>query len=152
MAAVGGNGVIGVEGRLPWRIPDDLARFKRMTIGNAVVMGRATYESIGKPLPDRLNIVLSRRPGLTYDGVVVVGSLEEALDVARSAEHDLFVAGGSDVYRLALPISDRMELTEVAATPEGDTWFPDVDWSDWSAVHREEREGFAFVTYVRKGA
>lgn len=149
VAAVARNGVIGMAGGLPWRIPEDLARFKRLTMGHAVVMGRATFESIGRPLPGRTNIVLTRAPDWSHDGVEVAGSLDEALRIAASDGLDVFVAGGAEVYRAALEVAHRLELTEVDAEPEGDTWFPPVDWSLWQEVSRDAREGFSFVTYER---
>jgi len=149
VAAVGRNGVIGADGRLPWRIPEDLARFKRLTMGHAVVMGRATFESIGRPLPGRTNVVLTRRPGWSHAGVEVAGSLDDALAIAASSGHDVFVAGGAEVYRQTLSKADRLELTEVDAEPEGDTWFPPVDWSQWEEVSRHRHPGFSFVTYDR---
>lgn len=149
VAAVARNGVIGVGGRLPWRIPEDLARFKRLTMGNALVMGRATFESIGRPLPGRSNIVLTRRPGWSHDGVDTADSLEAAREIATSRGQKVFIAGGAEVYRTALAIADRMELTQVDAEPEGDTTFPDVDWSQWQLTNREPHQGFAFVTYDR---
>lgn len=150
VAAVGRNGVIGIDGRLPWRIPDDLAHFKRLTLGNAVVMGRETFESIGRPLPGRTNIVLTRRPDWSHEDVDVAGSLEEALEIAGSCGQDAYVAGGAEVYRSALAKADRMELTEVEAEPEGDTWFPPVDWSRWHEENRDDHPGFSFVTYYRR--
>lgn len=149
VAAVARNGAIGIEGRLPWRIPEDLARFKRLTMGHAVVMGRATYESIGRPLPGRRNIVLSRSVDLNYQGVEVAGSLDGAIETARSHGEDAFIIGGAEVYRSALPVADRMELTEVDSEPEADTWFPEVDWSNWQEVARDRHPGFSFVTYAR---
>jgi dihydrofolate reductase len=149
VAAVGRNRVIGVEGRLPWKIPEDLARFKEMTMGHALVMGRATFESIGRPLPGRSNIVLTRRHGWTHEGVDVAGSFEEALGIVAHRGQDVFVAGGAEVYRQALEFAHSMELTEVDASPEGDTWFPEVDWGSWEETSRAEHPGFDFVTYQR---
>jgi dihydrofolate reductase len=149
VAAVARNDVIGVGGELPWRIPEDLARFKQMTMGQALVMGRATFESIGRPLPGRTNIVLTRRPGWSHEGVETAGSVEEALEIADSGARDVYIAGGAEVYRAALALADRMELTEVDAEPDGDTRFPPVDWSQWREVSRDSHPGFAFVTYDR---
>lgn len=149
VAAVGRNRVIGVDGRLPWRIPEDLARFKAMTMGHALVMGRATFESIGRALPGRSNIVLTRRPGWSYEGVDPAASLEEALAIAADRGQDVYVAGGAEVYRQALEMADAMELTEVDASPDGDTWFPEVDWGIWAETGRVEHPGFDFVTYER---
>lgn len=149
VAAVGRNGVIGADDGLPWRIPEDLARFKRMTTGNVLVMGRATFESIGRPLPGRTTIVLTRRPDWSGEGVEVAHSLDEAIGIASSRGQDVFIAGGSEVYRAALAMADAMELTEVDAAPDGDTWFPPVDWSQWQEVSRESHPGFDFVRYER---
>jgi len=149
VAAVGRNGVIGVDGRLPWKIPEDLARFKELTMGQALVMGRATFESIGRPLPGRDSIVLTRRPDWSHEGVDVAGSLADALDIAASRGKDVFVVGGAEVYRAALDVADRLELTEVDAEPMGDTWFPAVDWSHWKEVSRATHPGFTFVGYDR---
>lgn len=149
VAAVGRNGVIGVDGHLPWRITEDLARFKRMTMGHALVMGRATFESIGHPLEGRSNIVLTRSEDWGHIGVDVVGSIEEAIGLASARGQDVFVSGGEEVYRQMLPIANVMELTEVDQEPSGDTWFPPVDWSQWNLSSREPHAGFEFVTYVR---
>jgi dihydrofolate reductase len=149
VAAVGRNGVIGVDGRLPWKIPEDLAHFKELTMGQAVVMGRATFESIGRVLAGRVNIVLTRRPDWSHDGVIAAESLDEALAIARARGVKALIAGGSEVYRAALAVADRIELTEVNAEPEGDTWFPPVDWSCWEEVSRRDHQDFAFVTYDR---
>ena len=149
IAAVGRNGVIGVDGGLPWRIPEDLARFKKLTMGHALVMGRATFESIGRPLPGRTNIVLTRRANWSHDDVEVAGSVDEALAIAASRGQDAYIAGGAEVYRQTLGIADRLEITEVDLSPEGDTWFPPVDWSQWREVARQAHPGFTFVTYNR---
>lgn len=149
VAAVANNGVIGVDGGLPWRIPDDMARFKRLTMGGALVMGRSTFESIGRPLPGRTNIVLTRRPDWSHDGVEVAHSLDEAIAIASGRAEDAYIVGGAEVYGEALDMADRMELTEVDRSPDGDTWFPDVDWKQWRETAREPHEGFAFATYVR---
>ncbi len=149
VAAVARNGVIGVEAGLPWRIPEDLARFKQLTMGHALVMGRATFESIGRPLPGRTNIVLSRQPQWSSHGVEVAGSWDEAAGIAAAHGQDLYVVGGAEVYRVGLEMADRLELTEVDASPDGDTWFPPVDWAQWSEVARESHPGFSFVTYDR---
>lgn len=149
VAAVARNGVIGVDGRLPWRIPEDLSRFKDLTTGHALVMGRATFESIGRPLPGRSNIVLTRRARWSHDGVETAASLDEALEITERRNQDAFIAGGAEVYRAALGRADRMELTEIDAEPEGDTLFPPVDWTQWREVSRDTRNGFAFVGYDR---
>ena len=149
IAAVARNGVIGIAGRLPWHISEDMARFKELTLGNAVVMGRATHESIGRPLPGRVNIVLTRDPDWSRDGVLTAHSLPDAFGTVAELGVDAYIAGGAEVYASALEESDRLELTEVDLEPEGDTWFPEVDWTRWEEVSREEHSGFSFVTYER---
>jgi dihydrofolate reductase len=150
IAAVARNGVIGNDGRLPWHIPEDMARFKSLTMGHALIMGRATFESIGRPLPGRTTVVLTRRDSWAHDGVDVAGSLEEGLAMVDArGDIDAFIAGGAQVYRSALVGADVLEITEVDANPAGDTWFPDVDWSQWREVWRESHPGFDFVTYHR---
>ncbi len=150
IAAVARNGVIGLDGDLPWRIPEDLARFKRLTMGHALIMGRATFESIGRPLPGRTNVVLTRRASWAHDGVEVAGSFEDALAIAAESHQDVFVAGGAEVYRSALEHAEVLELTEVDAEPHGDTWFPPIDQARWDEVAREAHPGFDFVTYERR--
>lgn len=150
IAAVARNGVIGIDRGLPWHLPEDLARFKRLTMGHALVMGRVTFESIGRPLPGRTNIVMTRRPEWSHEGVTAVGSIEEALAVAGGKGQDAYIAGGAEVYEAAIGIADRLELTEVDAEPDGDTRFPEVDWSQWREVSRDAQRGFSFVTYERR--
>lgn len=151
VAAVGANGVIGRDGGLPWHLPEDLPRVKRLTMGHVVVMGRRTYESIGRALPGRTTVVVTRTPGWSADGVLVAGSIEEALTLASGIDPQVFVFGGSAVFAATLPLADRLYITHVAASPAGDTFFPAVDWADWEELRREPREGFAFVEYARSG-
>jgi dihydrofolate reductase len=155
IAAVARNGVIGKEGALPWRLPDDLRRFKELTIGKPIVMGRKTFESIGKPLPGRKNLVLSRHAG-AIEGCAVVRSVEESLELARDAE-ELCVIGGEAVYAAFLPRADRLELTEVDADVDGDARFPAFDRARFSITHDEPHPSdgrhaypFRFVTYQRR--
>ena len=145
VAAVADNGVIGADGRLPWHLPDDLAHFRRVTTGNVVVMGRKTFESIGRPLPRRTNIVVTRQPDWTAEGVITASSLTEALDVAEEYDGDAMVIGGSQIYALAMPLADRQVLTEVHAEPEGDVTYPPFDRTEWEETRREEHDGYAFV-------
>ncbi|CAA9377506.1 MAG: Dihydrofolate reductase [uncultured Nocardioidaceae bacterium] len=149
VAAVAENGVIGADGQLPWHLPDDLAHFRRVTTGNVVVMGRKTFESIGRPLPRRTNIVVTRQPDWTADGVITASSLTEALDVAEEYDGDAMVIGGSQIYALAMPLADRQVLTEVHATPEGDVTYPPFDRTEWRETQREEHDGYAFVWLER---
>jgi len=145
IAAVGANGVIGVDNDLPWRIREDLQHFKQLTLGHTLVMGRKTYDSIGRPLPGRRTVVVTRRPDWSADGVEVVHTVEEAL----KQDGDIYVAGGGEIYRQALPYADRLELTEVAQSPTGDVTFPTFDRSEWSETSRTPHDGFTFVTYDR---
>lgn len=153
------NGVIGKDGALPWHLSDDLRRFKRMTVGKPVIMGRKTFESIGKPLPGRQNIVLTRDPHWQFPGVSVVPNLAEAVAAAgldpRARADGIMVIGGAQIYAEALPSATRIELTEIDAAPDGDTVLPPFDPTRWREVAREShpatdvQPGYAFVTLVR---
>ena len=130
VVAMSENGVIGRDNKLPWRLPEDLAYFKRVTMGHPIVMGRRTYESIGKPLPGRLNIVVTRQKDFAAPGCVVVHGLDEAWDAAKGAD-EVSVIGGTALFRDTLPVADRIHLTEVQAKVDGDTFFPAFDRSQW---------------------
>ena len=130
IAAVSENRVIGREGQLPWNLPADRAFFKRVTIGHAVIMGSRTFESIQRPLPKRTTIVVPRNRKFEAPGAVVVDSLDAALEVAAD-DDEVFVAGGAELYREALPRADRLYLTVVHACVEGDAFFPEIDFSRW---------------------
>jgi dihydrofolate reductase len=145
VAAVAANGVIGADGGIPWRLPGEQAHFKAVTMGHTLVMGRATYESIGRPLPGRATIVLTRDPGWSAPGVLVAASFEEALRRADDLPGDVMVAGGAAVYAEALASADEQVLTEVRARPEGDVRYPDLDTSRWLEVKREPHDGYDFV-------
>jgi dihydrofolate reductase len=135
LVAVAENGVIGRDGKLPWHLADDLRRFKQLTLGHAIVMGRKTWESIGRPLPGRRSIVISRQPGYHAEGADVVASLEAALKVAESTgNEEAFVIGGAEIYRLAIPLADRLYLTRVHAEVAGDVSLPDFADSNWQLV------------------
>ena len=149
LAAVARNGVIGMEGGLPWHLPDELQLFKELTLGHVLVMGRRTYESVGRPLPGRTTVVVTRRPDWASEGVLRAGSVEEALALANEIDDEVFVVGGAQVYAEALPATDRLALTFVDAAPDGDTVFPDVDWSQWREVARRGGRGWEHVTYER---
>lgn len=150
IAAVGSNGVIGRDNDLPWRIREDLQHFKQLTLGHTLVMGRKTYDSIGRPLPGRRTVVVTRQLDWAADGVEVVHSLDDALKLADG--NDLYVAGGGEIYRQALPHADRLELTEVDQAPDGDVTFPAFDRSTWHETAREQHDGFAFVSYSLSGS
>lgn len=159
VAAVADNGVIGRDGDIPWRIPEDLRHFKAVTTGHPVVMGRVTFESIGRPLPNRTNIVVTRSPRWSAEGVTVVGSLDEALKVAREAARggaggaagagDVMVIGGAAVYAAAMGAAGVQILTEVHQSPEGDTFYPPFDRSEWIETRREKRDGYDWVWLER---
>jgi dihydrofolate reductase len=137
VAAVADNGVIGVDGGMPWHLPADFAHFKRVTAGHTLVMGRATYESIGRPLPGRPNVVITRSPSWSAEGVQVAHSLVEALALADRHDGDVAVIGGAAVYAAALRLADRQVLTEVHLSPVGDTSYPSFDRGEWREVRRE---------------
>ena len=139
IVAVAENGVIGADGGLPWRLADDLRRFRALTTGHCIIMGRRTYDSIGRPLPDRTSIVLTRDPSWTADGVHVASSLDDALAIAASLDdEEAFVIGGAEIYRIAMPIANRLHVTLVHATVDGDTLLPTIDPAAWRVVHDEK--------------
>lgn len=147
VAAVAQNGVIGRDNDMPWHIPADLKHFKALTLGKTMLMGRRTYLSIGRPLPGRTTLVLTRQPDWTADGVTVVHSVAQALDLAGDTE--LIIAGGGDLYAQVIAVADRLEITHIDQQIAGDTVFPKIDLDVWRESAREQHEGFAFVTYLR---
>jgi dihydrofolate reductase len=161
VAAVAENGVIGRDGGLPWRLKTDLRRFRALTVGHPVVMGRKTYLSFGKPLKGRTNIVVTRDPAFTAAGVVVAPNLEAALaaaqgDALRRGAAAIVIGGGADIYAATIERASRLEITRVHARPEGDTVFPAIDPAQWREVGREEYEAgpddeapFTTLTYER---
>jgi dihydrofolate reductase len=155
IAALARNGVIGIENRLPWRLPEDLAHFKALTLGHPILMGRKTFESLGRPLPGRTNIVITRNPDYCRDGCVAADSIPAALALCADAD-EVFFIGGADLYAQAIPLADRLYLTEVDIEAEGDAWFPDYDRGAFREVSRESHRGdkgdalaFYFVVYER---
>jgi dihydrofolate reductase len=153
VAAVARNGVIGADGGIPWQLPGEQRRFKELTLGHVLVMGRRTYESIGRPLPGRTTIVVTRTEGWTAgDEVRTARGVEEALALAATLDDEVFVVGGSRVYEAALPLADRLELTWVDAEPDGDAHFPEVDWEAWREVAREDHGAWTAVSYERRVA
>lgn len=156
IVAIARNGVIGAGNSLIWHISEDLRRFKAITIGHPVVMGRKTYESIGRPLPNRTNVVITRQSDFKAEGCIVVHSLQEAIQ--RFAENEeVFIIGGGQIYAEALPLAKRIYLTEVDADYEGDTYFPQWDRSSWQLIEQEHfphgekfTQPFAFLTYERR--
>lgn len=132
VAAMGRNRAIGLDGKMPWHIPAELQHFKLLTMGKAILMGRKTWESIGRPLPGRQNIVISRNPGFVANGADLADSLQSAIKMSRSDE--IMVIGGGQLYALALPLATRMVLTLIDIEPQADTWFPEWDMNDWRQI------------------
>lgn len=158
IAAMAANRVIGVDGQLPWHLPADLRRFRQHTSGHPVLMGRRTFESIGRPLPNRTNMVLSRDPDYVADGCWVYDSLADAVTAAAVAPggEQVWIIGGGDLYRTTIDIADRLELTVLDAEIEGDTYFPPIDLHRWELAASEHHDadashafGFEFRTYLR---
>ena len=138
IVAMAKNRVIGSNNHMPWHLPSDFAYFKKVTLGHPVIMGRKTFESIGRPLPGRRNIVVSRNPAFRAEGVDVMTSLDAAIKACQNTE--AFVIGGATLYAEALPHADRLFITEVDASPNGDTLFPSLDKNLWREITRERRE------------
>ncbi|RIJ79041.1 dihydrofolate reductase [Nakamurella silvestris] len=147
VVAVADNGVIGHEGDMPWHLPEDLKHFKALTLGHAMVMGRRTFESIGRPLPGRRSLVVTRQQDWSAPGVEVHHTIAEAL---AAAGETVMVVGGGELYRQLLPEADVLEVTHIKDTLIGDTYFPAIDPLIWVETAREGHEGFDFVTYRRR--
>ena len=158
IAALDEEGGIGFENQIPWHLPGDLGRFKKLTMGHHLILGRKTYQSIGKPLPGRMMIILSRNPDYTLAGSLVAGSLQDALEIARDAgESEAFVIGGADIYQLALPLADRMYLSHVHTTIKADVYFPEYETENWLKICEQEFPadeanpvGYTFTHMIRK--
>lgn len=155
IAALDRKRAIGFDNALPWRLPDDLKRFKALTLGKTVLMGRKTAESLGRALPDRRNLVLTRSGSVPFEGMQAVGTLEQAVDLCAGSE--LMVIGGGEIYALALPVAQQMHLTHIATElPQADAWFPAFDDSEWLETASDSHEAdarhahaFRFVDYFR---
>jgi dihydrofolate reductase len=162
VAAVAQNGTIGADNRLLWRLKSDMRHFRALTMGKPLIMGRKTYDSIGKPLPGRHTIVISRDPALVIEGAAVVGSLAAALEkgaaIARKTGGDeIIIGGGGEIYAQAMPLADRLEITAVALEPAGDARFPVIDPALWREEKRasfaqsgDDEVAFAFISYLRR--
>jgi len=162
VAALASNGVIGRGNELPWRLPADLRHFRELTLGKPVVMGRRTFASIGRALPGRANIVISRNPGFGAEGVQVATCLEDALAQAvaladRDGASEVMVIGGAEIYAEALPRAKRLYLTRLHAAVEGDVYFPPIDWAAWRETSREDHSAgpeeagdYSFLVYERR--
>ena len=153
VVAMAENRIIGKENKLIWHLPADLKHFKNLTTGHPIIMGRKTFESIGKPLPNRTNIVITRQTDFEAEGCLVAHSLSEALMMAQQMDSDIFVIGGAEIYKQAMFLADTIYLTEVHHTFEGDTFFPEIDSVLWEETSREEHAAdekntynYAFVT------
>jgi len=150
VAAVAENGVIGNGTGIPWRVPGEQKHFKAFTVGHTLLMGRATYDSIGRPLPGRTTVVLTRDRGWSADGVLVAHDVDAALALADGLDGDLMVAGGAQVYAALLPVADEQVVSEVPLEAEGDVRYPAVDPEEWEVVGREPRDGYTVVTWRRR--
>jgi dihydrofolate reductase len=165
VAAVARNGVIGRDNRLLWRLKTDLQHFRALTLGRPVLMGRKTFESIGKPLPGRQSIVLTRNPDFAVPGVLSAKTLDDALEIAAEIDDPaiktdrIMVAGGGEIYAALIDKADELQITEVDLAPEGDAHFPKIDASQWREIERrsfprshDDEAAFSFVTYLRRSA
>ena len=165
IVAQGLNRVIGNDNKLPWYLPEDLRYFKEVTMGKPIIMGRKTFESIGKPLPGRLNIVITRDSNWSAEGVKVVASLAEAIEVGEAqalidGAEETVIIGGAQIYAQSLPLVDRLYLTQVEAEPEGDAYFPEIDFGQWQELGRQSfpagdqpnRYPYSFIVYDRSEA
>jgi dihydrofolate reductase len=151
IAAVAANGVIGAGNDIPWRLPADWKRFKALTIGNVLIMGRKTYDSIGRALPGRITFVITRNQMWRGDGVRAVSSVAEAFDQALQLNpQTIFVAGGGEIYRAAWARLTGLEITEVDQNPAGEITFPQIDSHEWIETGREPHDGYSFVSYRRR--
>lgn len=155
IAAMTKNRVIGIRNTLPWQLPADLQHFKKLTLGHPIIMGRKTYESIGRPLPGRTNIIISRSDFAAPSSCKIANSISSAIALCPDNDEAFFI-GGEQLYRQALPIADRLYITEIDTELEGDAWFPEFNLNDWTQIEREthydEINGYAysFVIYKRK--
>ena len=150
VAAYAAGRVIGADGDIPWRIPEDFAHFKRVTMGGTLLMGRATYDSIGRPLPGRTTVVLTRDTGWSVDGVLVAHTLDEALGLADEQPGETYVAGGATVYEQTLPLATHQVLTEVHREVPGDTFYPQFPAEEWVETAREDGPGCTWVWLERR--
>lgn len=161
IVAFANNYVIGRGNKLPWHIPEDLQWFKRITMGKPIIMGRKTFESIGRPLPGRTNIVISNQAAFEKPGIKIAHSFDAAIDHAKNValingNEEAVVIGGAQIYAEALPLADRLYVTEIHADVSGDTFFPAMDWSAWKEIGRDDHPGcghqyaYSFVVYERR--
>ena len=156
MAAIADNNALGKDNQLIWYLPGDLKRFKRMTLNHAVIMGRKTFESLGKPLPNRINIIITRDKNYKAEGCVIVNSLKEALKAAKEEDENPFILGGAEIYKQAMPFADKLDLTFVHHKFDADVFFPEIDKTIWKERSREDfkadeknKYDYSFVTFQR---
>ena len=156
VVAMGEKNEIGIDNQLLWHLPKDLKHFKELTSGHPIIMGRKTYESIGKPLPNRTNIVVSRKTNWFQEGILIVGSIKEALKFAKKIDPEVFVIGGGELYKQTIELADKLEVTLVKTTLPADTKFPKIDPKIWKLTQEEHHEkddkneyDFSFQTYEK---
>ena len=154
IAAVAENGIIGVNNTLPWHLPEDLKRFRALTTGHHIIMGRKTYESINRLLPGRITVIVTRNPDYRVEGALIADSLEQAI-AQCDQDDEAFLIGGAELYEEGMKLADKLYLTEIHATFAGDAYFPIIDFSAWSEVARESHVsengiGYSYATYLRK--
>lgn len=156
IAAAGENNALGKDNGLVWHLPDDFKRFKKLTTGHHIIMGRKTFDSFPQPLPDRTHVVITRKDNFKKEGIVVVHSLERAIDISKG-DSEAFVIGGGEIYEMAMQVADKIELTRIHGTFEADTFFPEIDEENWELVKEEFHEkdekhkyAFTYLTYLRK--
>ncbi|MDF1518378.1 MAG: dihydrofolate reductase [Lutibacter sp.] len=156
IAAIADNNALGKDNQLIWHLPADLKRFKKTTLNHAVIMGRKTYESLGKPLPNRTNIVITRDKNYKTEGCVVVNSLKEAIKAVAEVDKNPFILGGAEIYKQAMPFTDRLDITFVHHKFEADVFFPEIDKTVWKETSREDikadennKYDYSFVTFER---
>ena len=156
MAAIAANNALGKDNQLIWHLPADLKRFKKTTLNHAVIVGRKTYESLGKPLPNRTNIIITRDKNYQVEGCVIVNSLKEALKAAAEVDENPFILGGAEIYKQAMPLADKLDITFVHHQFEADVFFPEIDKTIWKETSRENfkadennKYDYSFVTFER---
>ena len=156
IAAIAKNNALGKDNKLIWHLPADLKRFKKVTLGHHIIMGRKTFESLGKPLPNRTTIIITRNKNFTQHGCIVVNSLNEAIEATKEDENP-YILGGAEIYKQALDIADKLDLTFVHQNFEADVFFPEIDFNIWKETSREDfnsdeknKFNYSFVTYLRK--
>lgn len=149
IVACSDNNVIGNNGDIPWHLPEDLKRFKRMTSNRVIIMGRKTHESIGKALPNRVNVVITRQPGYQAHSCLVAATIPDALTIAEFTNEEIFIIGGGDIYKHTMNLIDTIYMTRVYGDIDGDAFYPDVP-SDFEEVEREDLIGYSYITYRRR--